>query len=255
MRRRIQMVFQDPLAAFNPRATVGGALADPLRIHGIADRASGRRRSRVFSNALAWIPRWPAAPSTRFPAASANAWRSPARSRRTRPDRARRGGLGARRFGARQDPRAAGRPAARTGHRLYLRLARPRRGARRSRITSQSWMPAVSSRTARPATSSPIRSQRPAARWSPPCRVSLFSVGRLMPDNDWSQCSTFPPIRPTAMPGSPTGSAGFCAPERHAAGPGRGDHRARGGGDEHRSRRSMRSTSSPAPTGSGSANG
>ncbi|HEY6632592.1 MAG TPA: ATP-binding cassette domain-containing protein [Rhizobiaceae bacterium] len=35
-RRRIQMVFQEPLAAFNPRATVGGALADPLRIHGIA---------------------------------------------------------------------------------------------------------------------------------------------------------------------------------------------------------------------------
>ncbi len=39
MRKRIQMVFQDPLSAFNPRATVGGALADPLRIHGIADRA------------------------------------------------------------------------------------------------------------------------------------------------------------------------------------------------------------------------
>lgn len=38
-RRRIQMVFQDPLAAFNPRATVGGALADPLRIHGMASRA------------------------------------------------------------------------------------------------------------------------------------------------------------------------------------------------------------------------
>jgi peptide/nickel transport system ATP-binding protein len=42
MRRRIQMVFQDPLAAFNPRATVGSALDDPLRIHGIAG-AQGRQ--------------------------------------------------------------------------------------------------------------------------------------------------------------------------------------------------------------------
>jgi peptide/nickel transport system ATP-binding protein len=37
-RKRLQMVFQDPLAAFNPRATVGGLLADPLRIHGIVPR-------------------------------------------------------------------------------------------------------------------------------------------------------------------------------------------------------------------------
>lgn len=40
MRRRIQMVFQDPLSAFNPRATVGSALDDPLRIHGIANRSA-----------------------------------------------------------------------------------------------------------------------------------------------------------------------------------------------------------------------
>ncbi|MEP9389267.1 ATP-binding cassette domain-containing protein [Mesorhizobium sp. KR9-304] len=37
IRRHIQMVFQDPLSAFNPRATVGSALADPLRIHAIAN--------------------------------------------------------------------------------------------------------------------------------------------------------------------------------------------------------------------------
>jgi len=39
MRGRLQMVFQDPLAAFNPRATVASALGDPLRIHGLAGRA------------------------------------------------------------------------------------------------------------------------------------------------------------------------------------------------------------------------
>ena len=43
-RKRLQMVFQDPLGAFNPRATVGSALADPLRIHRIGP-ASGRRRA------------------------------------------------------------------------------------------------------------------------------------------------------------------------------------------------------------------
>src|SRR3569832_719954 len=38
-RARLQMVFQDPLAAFNPRATVARVLDDPLRINAIAPRA------------------------------------------------------------------------------------------------------------------------------------------------------------------------------------------------------------------------
>jgi peptide/nickel transport system ATP-binding protein len=49
VRKRIQMVFQDPLAAFNPRATVAGALADPLRIHGLAD---GRERPSAIAHLL-----------------------------------------------------------------------------------------------------------------------------------------------------------------------------------------------------------
>ncbi|MBY5392020.1 ABC transporter ATP-binding protein [Rhizobium leguminosarum] len=41
-RARMQMVFQDPLAAFNPLASVGAVLDDPLRIHGVAkDRRLG----------------------------------------------------------------------------------------------------------------------------------------------------------------------------------------------------------------------
>ena len=46
MRRRLQMVFQDPLAAFNPRATVERVLDDPLRIHAIADRRRAARGDR-----------------------------------------------------------------------------------------------------------------------------------------------------------------------------------------------------------------
>ncbi|MEZ2332416.1 ATP-binding cassette domain-containing protein [Mesorhizobium sp. RCC_202] len=46
-RAKLQMVFQDPLAAFNPRATVARVLDDPLRIHDIASRAE--RPSRIAS--------------------------------------------------------------------------------------------------------------------------------------------------------------------------------------------------------------
>ncbi|PBC07944.1 ATP-binding cassette domain-containing protein [Mesorhizobium sp. WSM3859] len=43
-RAKVQMVFQDPLAAFNPRATVARVLDDPLRTHNIASRADRPRR-------------------------------------------------------------------------------------------------------------------------------------------------------------------------------------------------------------------
>ena len=37
-RRGMQMVFQDPAAAFHPRVTAGGAIAEALRIHEVAPR-------------------------------------------------------------------------------------------------------------------------------------------------------------------------------------------------------------------------
>lgn len=48
-RARLQMVFQDPRAAFNPRATVARVLDDPLRIHGIAPR---RERPEAIAQLL-----------------------------------------------------------------------------------------------------------------------------------------------------------------------------------------------------------
>ncbi|PZO82117.1 MAG: peptide ABC transporter ATP-binding protein [Mesorhizobium amorphae] len=51
-RRLMQAVFQDPLAAFNPRATVEGALEEPLRIHGLVPK--NERRDAV-ANLLARV--------------------------------------------------------------------------------------------------------------------------------------------------------------------------------------------------------
>lgn len=44
-RRRVQMVFQDPMASLDPRMTVGASIAEPLTVQGIGTRAD--RRDRV----------------------------------------------------------------------------------------------------------------------------------------------------------------------------------------------------------------
>lgn len=36
-RKEVQMIFQDPFSSLNPRMRVGDAIAEPLRIHGLAD--------------------------------------------------------------------------------------------------------------------------------------------------------------------------------------------------------------------------
>jgi peptide/nickel transport system ATP-binding protein len=45
MRRKVQMVFQDPMAALNPRMKIGDLIAEPLLIHGIGDAASQRAKA------------------------------------------------------------------------------------------------------------------------------------------------------------------------------------------------------------------
>lgn len=64
LRRRISLVFQDPFASLNPRARVGTAVEEPLRVHGLAgDRKA--RQARVSE--LLELVGLPTSFATRYP--------------------------------------------------------------------------------------------------------------------------------------------------------------------------------------------
>jgi peptide/nickel transport system ATP-binding protein len=46
LRRRMQMIFQDPFASLNPRHSVGRLIGEPLRVHGLASGREARGRVR-----------------------------------------------------------------------------------------------------------------------------------------------------------------------------------------------------------------
>lgn len=62
-RRDLQMVFQDPLSSFNPRHTIGAAIATPLRLH----RLCPARQVRAEVTRIMADVGLPAAFSTRYP--------------------------------------------------------------------------------------------------------------------------------------------------------------------------------------------
>jgi peptide/nickel transport system ATP-binding protein len=59
LRRRMQLVFQDPNASLNPAMTVGEAVGDPLRIHAMANDKATRRT--LVAEALERVGLTPAA--------------------------------------------------------------------------------------------------------------------------------------------------------------------------------------------------
>ncbi len=62
VRRRVQMVFQDPLASFNPARSVGGSIALPLRLHTRLDRRGRRARVAELMSATGLDPALAARP-------------------------------------------------------------------------------------------------------------------------------------------------------------------------------------------------
>ena len=63
LRRRMQMVFQDPFASLNPRHSVGRIVGEPLRVHGLGGRGIGPRRVRELLEVVGL----PADAASRYP--------------------------------------------------------------------------------------------------------------------------------------------------------------------------------------------
>jgi peptide/nickel transport system ATP-binding protein len=63
LRRRMQMIFQDPYASLNPRHSVGRIVGEPLRVHGLASRKQAGQRVRE----LLEIVGLPADAASRYP--------------------------------------------------------------------------------------------------------------------------------------------------------------------------------------------
>ena len=114
LRRRMQVVFQDPFSSLNPRMRVRDILAEPIRNFGLATRppTSMPRIAELMDKVR--LPRDAETPLSarvlRRPAATHR--HRPGARRRARTDRLRRGGVGARRLGQGADRQSARRSAA-----------------------------------------------------------------------------------------------------------------------------------------------
>ena len=64
LRRRMQMVFQDPYSSLNPRMRVGAALAEPLRLHGVVPRDQVQAEMLRLLDRVGLVP----ATARRYPA-------------------------------------------------------------------------------------------------------------------------------------------------------------------------------------------
>ena len=63
LRRRMQIVFQDPYSSLNPARTIGQTLAEPLRVHGLQRGAAAREAAGALLEEVGL----PAAAASRYP--------------------------------------------------------------------------------------------------------------------------------------------------------------------------------------------
>jgi peptide/nickel transport system ATP-binding protein len=47
LRKEIQLIFQDPFSSLNPRLSVGNAIMEPMKVHGLYGNAASRRQKTI----------------------------------------------------------------------------------------------------------------------------------------------------------------------------------------------------------------
>jgi peptide/nickel transport system ATP-binding protein len=166
-RARLQAVFQDPLAAFNPRATVGSTIADPLRVHRLAGR---RARITAVAALLERVGLSPALAGRAVHEISGGQRQrvAIARAIALRPalvvlDEA----VAALDVSVRRDILALLADLQRQDGMAISSSRTISASCAPSRIASPSWTAGGSSRRAMPGRSSARRNRRPGRRWSP----------------------------------------------------------------------------------------
>ena len=78
-RRRVQMIFQNPYEALDPRYTILEAVMEPLAIHGIGNARDRRLAAKQMLEKVDLRPTGISRTAADLSAASSSAWRSPVR--------------------------------------------------------------------------------------------------------------------------------------------------------------------------------
>ena len=130
VRKRMQVIFQDPYSSLNPRMTVGQIIAEPMRVHGILPKAQIAGRVAELLQTVGLFPYM----ALRYPHEFSGGQRqrvgiARALSVNPRRDRVRRGGFGAGCVDPGSGHQPAGGSAAEAGAHLPVHRPRSGRGA------------------------------------------------------------------------------------------------------------------------------